>query len=219
MTDHLEKIQSLTKDYTQFSKSKAGLGYLAMIPLFLLAYQLGKLLPPNFFGTVLGIVLSMAFFAVWWFIRGQVMLLLYQGFGLAKAAQVEYPKDFWKGVIVGSLAGIALAVLFRTLNRVSELPNTLIFAFPVLAFSVFVASGFYRTHGVMLASTAVLFGAAFAGGINSHASNMSNTNRVVPGNEIVIALLTLGFLINAINQHNDYKRLEQAFKNLSQRQP
>ena len=137
--EHLEKLQALTKEYSQFSKQSSGVAYMAILPLLIFAYWIGEQLPINWWGSFFGVVLSGVFITTWLFIRWRLILQFYQGFGLARAAKPEFQKGHLAGAFWGVGISLSTILILRFISGLIQFPNTLAFTTPIVIFTLIIA--------------------------------------------------------------------------------
>jgi hypothetical protein len=216
MTDHLEKIQNLTKDYAAYSRTAIGLGYLVASILLPVCFFIAKSLPINLLGAILGALLSFSSISLWLWLRQQVSSRLYQGFGVVRAALPLLDVSTLVGLVVGTVIGTGLVLVLRS-SGLANIPDTFLYAIPAFLVGLILAWLDFKQHGDRLGLTTLLFAGVVGGGLNSNADNLTEIQRTVQQIVLVVAPVLIAYL--GIRQHNDYKRLEQAFKDLSQGQP
>lgn len=212
--EHLEKLQALTKGYAQFSKQSSGVAYMAIIPLLLFANWIGEQLPINWWGSFFGVLLSGVFITTWLFIRWKLILQFYQGFGLARAAKPEFQKGHLTGALWGIGISLSTIIILRFINGLIQFPNTLAFTTPIVIVTLIMSYLIYQKHGFMIAATAFAFGAVFSGGINQNATNLTDLQLQFNGIGLGRILILLSLISIGIREHQQFKALEQKFKNL-----
>lgn len=216
MTEHLEKIQNLTQQYTQYSRTRAGLGYVVAAVLLVVVHFFARALPLSFVGAILGGLLCLVATSTWLMLRPMVSSQLYQGFGVAKAPTPLFNKDFLLGSVFGAILGTGLVFLLRS-SGIAQFPNTYIWAAPAFIVGGIAAWGEFKRNGKMQGLVVFLFGGAIGGGINANADNLTEIQRTIQLVALVFTPLLLVFM--GVRQHLEFRRLEQAFKDLGKGQP
>jgi hypothetical protein len=108
---HLERLQTVTREYSRFSQTALGLSWIPFAILLPLCWRLSANLEPRLMGVIL--VLS---FGLWFSIRALLRNRLYQRFGSVQEARVETKRDFWAGLTLGLLLGFVLTIVFKQLG-------------------------------------------------------------------------------------------------------
>ncbi len=210
--EHLEKLQKLTKEYAQFSKTSSGMIYIVVVLLLIPAQLLGKLLPLSYLGSILGIILSIFLTSTWLFIRWQLVQRFYQNFGAVRVATPVFEKGFMLGLLVGGVISICFLVGLQFFTGLFQFPETFRFAAPIFVFTGIFAFQTYKNHGVPLAISVFVFGAMIGGSINQNAANLTDFQRGMQ--PFTFALLILCLFSIGLREHQQFKQLEKKFKNL-----
>jgi hypothetical protein len=212
--EHLERLQALTKEYGQFSKQNSGLAYIVMFPLLFLAYWFGEQLPTNWWGSLFGVILSGIFSAAWLFVRWRFIQQFYQSLGFARVAKPEYRKGYVIGALWGITLSLSLMIILRFASNLFQFPNTLIFVAPIIVFSGILSYLIYQKNGFMVAANAFALCAVISGGIHTNATNLTDFQLQFNGIGLGRALILLSLISISFREHQQFKTLEQKFKNL-----
>jgi hypothetical protein len=210
--DHLEKIQTLTKQYAAYSRTAIGLGYLVAVLLLPILFFAARALPITVVGAILGGLLSFIGIGLWLWLRQQVSSRLYQGFGVALAPKPTFDLSFVLGVVAGAFLATGLLWFLRS-SGFFNFPNTYIFAVPALVIGAVAGWRDAKQSGDMLGFVTFGVGGIVGGGINANADNIAELQRTMQLVLLVGLPLMLGFF--GLREHSNYKKLEQEFKSLS----
>jgi hypothetical protein len=212
---HLEKLQNLTQNYAQFSRSRAGLAYLVLAVLLPLNFLLAHNLPLNTPSALLGGLICVASISLWLVLRWKIVEMLYQKFGVARAAMPLLNKEYLFGMITGTILG---AIFFWVLSITTEFhfPETFLLTVPALLIAIVSGLREIRNGGLLTGLAVVFCGGFVGGGINSNAENLTQFQRVLPF--ILLVAIPGGFIISAIREHLQFKNLESELESLKSNQ-
>jgi hypothetical protein len=107
----LERLQTVTREYSRFSQTALGLSWIPFAVLLPLCWRLSASLEPRLMGVVM--ILS---FGLWFLMRELLRNRLYQRFGTVQEARVETSRDFWSGITLGLLLGFVLAIALKQIG-------------------------------------------------------------------------------------------------------
>ncbi len=211
--EQLEKLQNLTKSYSEFSRKSSGVAYFFASALMISGFFIGQHLPRNVFGAIIGGVIAVVLIGLWLSLRQALMAKLYQQFGVARAAAPVFGRDF----VLGILFGLGLSsLIFWLLSTIAlfQFPQTYLYAVPAILVAAVLGFWVLKQSGDLLGMVVFILGGMIGGGINSTAENISELQRTLQLVLLVlipISVATLGFL-----EHQKFKKLEQELSQLHQ---
>jgi hypothetical protein len=209
--EHLENLQALTKEYSQFSRNRIGVGYIIFAVLSPAVFLVAQKLPLTFLGAILGDLLSVVGILLWFYLRDKIMQMQYQKFGVARAFAPLLDKEFLIGMIFGLGLGTFLVWVLSTF-QIFNFPNTYIFAIPSICVAAVFAFREFKQNGELVGMATFCLGAFVGAGINSNATNLMDFQRITQ--QILVFVVPLGFALSGWREHQQFKQLEQKFKNL-----
>jgi hypothetical protein len=107
----LERLQTVTREYSRFSQTALGLSWIPFAILLPLCWRLSASLEPRLMGLVM--VFS---FGLWFLIRELLRNRLYQRFGNVQETRVETTRNFWSGITLGLLLGFVLTIALKQIG-------------------------------------------------------------------------------------------------------
>lgn len=208
----LEKIQYLTKEYSQYSRTRLGLAYMFLAILLVGLYFLARQMNPNLVSAIAGGCLTAISILLWLAARNWLVENLYQGFGVARATMPIFQREFLLGLGMGLLFSIVLFGFVQQLGTWFQIPNTFVVALPAIV--VGLVSGWQqsRNAGSNFGFSVMVIGAFIGGGINWNASNLSDIQRSIQLAFLVIVPLI--FIAIGIREHFQFQQLEQQLQAL-----
>lgn len=212
---HLEKLQHLTQNYAQFSRNRAGLAYLVLAVLLPLNFMLAHNLPLNTLSALLGGLICVASISFWLVLRWKIVEVLYQKFGVARAAMPLLNREY----LLGMISGIVLGAIFFWLLSITtqfRFPETFLLTVPTLLIAFVSGLREMRNGGLLTGLAVLVCGGFVGGGINSNAENLTQFQRILP--VILLVAIPSGFTILAIREHLQFKHLESELESLKSNQ-
>jgi hypothetical protein len=211
---HLEKLQNLTRNYAQFSRNKAGLGFLVLVGLLPVDYLLARILPLNVTGAILGGLLCVMSIGLWFVLRSKIVAFQYQQGGIARVAKPLFDREYFFGFLLGVAI---IAFRFRSFSGLNgQLPNTFDLVVPTLIIMAIMAFREYRHNGIAAGAVILAIGILISGGINANASNLTEIQQSL--NFWVLMAIPTAFSIHAILEHLQFKRLQSELESLKSKQ-
>ena len=209
----LEKIQDLTKAYSQYSRNRSGLAYIFLAILLIGLYFLAHQMSPNLVGAIAGGGLTAISILLWFTVRNRLIENTYQGFGIARVAVPIFQREFMLGLGIGLLFSIVLVGVLQQLGSWFQIPNTFLFALPALAVGLVSGWQQYRNSGSNFGFSVMVIGAFVGGGINWNASNLTDIQRSIQ--LVLLVVVPLQFVIVGIREHIQFQKLRQQLQNLN----
>jgi hypothetical protein len=202
----LERLQTVTREYSRFSQTALGLAWIPFAILLPLCWRLSANLEPRLMGVVL--VIS---FGLWFSIRQFMRNRLYQRFGNVQEIRVETNRDFWSGITLGLLLGFVLTIMLKQIGWLrAPWLDQIDPKFLVLIPSAII--GFGRLQKRDLTSTIVLFLLTVC------TINGRYLSEVFAYQQILQVLSVIGIcaytLFRGIQEHQQFKTLETQLESL-----
>jgi glycopeptide antibiotics resistance protein len=202
----LERIQTVTREYSRFSQTALGLAWIPFAVLLPLCWRLSASLEPRLMGLVM--VLS---FGIWFLIRELLRNRLYQRFGAVQETRVETTLDFWSGITLGLLLGFVLAIAFKQIGWL-KVPwlDQIDPRFLVLLPGAII--GFGRLQKRDLTSTIVLFLLTVCTINGRYLSEVFTYQQIL---QVLCVVGICGYVIfRGIQEHQQFKSLETQLESL-----
>jgi hypothetical protein len=202
----LERLQTVTREYSRFSQTALGLSWIPFAVLLPLCWRLSASLEPR----LMGLILVLAF-GLWFLTRELLRNRLYQRFGNVQEIRVETKRDFWAGLTLGLLLGFVLTIVFKQLGWL-KVPwlDQIDPRFLVLIPGAII--GFGRLQKRDLTSTIVLFLLTVC------TINGRYLNEVFAWQQVLQVLCVVGIcgyaIFRGIQEHQKFKSLETQLESL-----